>query len=132
MVRVMTSRPDLAAHETAMRTELPALVKELRGVLGARLVAYIAGVSETRAIHSWADGARDVRGAETVARLRLTYQLCQLVTARDSSAVAQAWFQGLNPKLDDVSPARLLRTGAVDDVGPLLLAAARSFAATGA
>jgi hypothetical protein len=41
--------------------------------------------------------------------------------------VAQAWFQGLNPQLDDGSPARLLREGDLDEVGPLVVAAARAF-----
>jgi hypothetical protein len=45
--------------------------------------------------------------------------------------VAQAWFQGLNPQLEDRSPARLLREGDLDDVGPQILAAARAFAVGG-
>lgn len=45
---------------------------------------------------------------------------------RDSKASAQAWFQGLNPTLGDRSPARLLREGAVVEVGPQVLAAAAS------
>jgi hypothetical protein len=55
----------------------------------------------------------------------------QLLVARDTDAVAQAWFQGLNPKLDDRSPARLLRDGEVVEVGPQVLKAARAFAAVG-
>jgi hypothetical protein len=62
----------------------------------------------------------------------LAYQLWKLITLRDSDRVAQAWFTGLNPKLDDVSPSRLIRDGDLDEVGPRLLAAARAFAATGA
>jgi len=38
---------------------------------------------------------------------------------------------GLNPQLDDRSPARLLRDGDLDDAGPKVLTAARAFAATG-
>jgi hypothetical protein len=43
----------------------------------------------------------------------------------------QAWFQGINPQLDDVPPARLLSEGQLDDAGPQVLAAARAFAAAG-
>src|SRR5690606_41381485 len=32
----------------------------------------------------------------------------------EGSAVTQAWFMGMNPKLDDQSPARILRAGNVD------------------
>ena len=46
---------------------------------------------------------------------------------RDAPRVVQAWFQGLNPHLEDRSPARLLRDGDLDEVGPLVLAAARAF-----
>jgi hypothetical protein len=43
----------------------------------------------------------------------------------------QAWFQGMNPQLDDVPPARLLRDGQLDAAGQQVLAAARAFAAAG-
>ena len=82
-------------------------------------------------MHQWAGGAREVKSPVTEARLRLAYQLWKLITVRDSDRVAQAWFTGLNPQLDDVSPARLLCDGDFDEVGPRLLAAARAFAATG-
>jgi hypothetical protein len=129
--RTAPARPELQAYEAATRAEVNVLVKELRAALGPRLVAVLAGVTETRAVHQWADGTRDLKSANTEARLRLAYQLWKLVSERDSDRVAQAWFTGLNPKLDDVSPARLLRDGDLDEVGARLLAAARAFAATG-
>jgi hypothetical protein len=45
----------------------------------------------------------------------------------DGPEVARAWFQGLNPQLDDRSPARLLREGDIDEVGPDVIAAERAF-----
>jgi hypothetical protein len=45
----------------------------------------------------------------------------------DSPAIAQAWFRGLNPQLDDRAPARLLRDGDLDEVGPAIVAAERAF-----
>ena len=47
------------------------------------------------------------------------------------AAVAQTWFPGLNPLLDDRPPALLLREGDLPDVGPKVLAAARQFTAVG-
>jgi len=54
-----------------------------------------------------------------------------LLAERDSRAVVQAWFQGMNPQLDDVPPARLLREGQVEDGAQAVLAAARAFASVG-
>jgi hypothetical protein len=54
-----------------------------------------------------------------------------MLTQRDSVEVAQTWFQGLNPHLDDQSPARLLREHSVEEVGASVLTAARTFAAVG-
>ena len=126
-----SARPDLAAHEQAMRLPESVLVKELRDRLGVRLVAYLAGVGETRAVHAWADGTRHVRSPDVMDRLRLVHQLVGLIMTRDTDHVAQAWLMGLNPKLEDRSPARLLREGDLQDVGPQILAAARDFAAAG-
>ena len=54
-----------------------------------------------------------------------------VIAERDTPAVAQIWFQGLNPILDDGPPALLLREGELSGVGPKVLAAARQFAAVG-
>ena len=50
-----------------------------------------------------------------------------MLAEAESPAIAQAWMQGLNPQLDDRSPARLLRDGDLDDIGPAVVGAARAF-----
>lgn len=124
------AKRDLQAFSEATRSPFPHVVKDASGLLGPKLVAYIASVSETRAVQQWIDGSRP-KDPETEKRLRFAAQVAKLIAAHDNGAVAQAWFQGLNPQLDDRSPARLLREGDVDDVGPKLLAAARAFVAGG-
>ena len=64
-----TADEALAAYEQALRLDGQVLAKELRELLGVRLVAYLTGVSETRAVHQWAEGSRHPR-EETVERLR--------------------------------------------------------------
>ncbi len=127
---VTPARPDLA-YVNAVRLSSAELAAELRGLLGARLVAYLGGVKETRAVRQWVEGTRRVSGKDNQQRLRLAYQAAKLIAERDDPSVVQAWFQGLNPVLQDRSPARLLRDGDLDDVGPRVLAAARQFAAVG-
>lgn len=124
-------RPDLAAYTDAARMTQSELVSALRDLLGAKLVAYLGRVKETRAVRQWADGTRTIGNPDDVERLRIAYRAARLITERDSPAVAQAWFQGLNPILDDRSPALLLRDGELADVGRQVLAAARQFAAVG-
>lgn len=108
-----------------------ALVTALVDQLGFKLVAYIGGVQETRIVRQWAQGAYEPSDAQDVERLRLAFRAASLIMTRQSAEVAQAWFQGLNPGLGDVSPARLLREGDSNAVGPQVLAAARQFAALG-
>lgn len=124
------AKPDLAAFEAAHSLKPDELADQLRRHLGVRLVAFIAGVTETRAVHQWAEGSRRMNDAAEK-RLRVAYHVLGLITSRDSDQVAQAWFQGLNPKLGDRSPARLLREGEVEEVGREVLQAARSFVAVG-
>jgi len=124
-------RPDLGFYAQAMRLDTAVLVTGLREVLGARLVAYLGGVRGTRAVRQWAEGIRGVQDPADERRLRLAYQVAGLLSVREPAGVVQAWFQGLNPQLGDRPPARVLREDDLDDAGPLVLAAARSFAATG-
>lgn len=123
---VTRSRPDFAAHTRAVRASFPEVVAELRSVLGARLVAYLGSVRETRAVNQWAEGTREP-SAEVQQRLRVALQVALTLADAESPQIAQAWFQGLNPQLDDRSPARLVREGDVDEVGPSVIAAARAF-----
>lgn len=123
-------RPDLEAYERSARAELTDVVEQLSDLLGPKLVAYIAGVRETRAVRQWAAGERVPR-APIPERLRLALQVAWLIAQHDNASVARAWFQGLNPQLDDRSAARLLREGDLDDVGPQILSAARAFVSGG-
>lgn len=126
-----SAKPDLDAYNTAMSMTTAQLVTALRDLLGAKLVAYLGRVQETRAVRQWAEGTRSIANPADVDRLRVAYRAGAVITARDSKQVAQAWFQGLNPLLDDRSPARVLREGDLEEVGPQVLTAARQFAAIG-
>jgi hypothetical protein len=126
-----SAKPDLDAYNTAMSMTTAELVTALRDLLGAKLVAYLGRVKETRAVRQWAEGTRSIANPADLDRLRVAYRAAAVITARDSKEAAQAWFQGLNPLLDDRSPARVLRDGDLEDAGPLVLTAARQFAAVG-
>lgn len=120
------------AHSASIRLEIPELVAELRELLGVRLVAYIGGVQEARAVRQWADPNESrTPPAAVVQRLRTAYQVAAIIGQRDTAAVIQAWFQGMNPALSDLAPARLLRDGDPDTDAARVLAAARAFAAAG-
>jgi len=120
------ARPDYAAHVRAVRSSFPEIVAALREILGLKLSAYLGSVKETRAVNEWAEGVREPSEA-VQRRLRLAFQVAEAIAEVDGPDVARAWFQGLNPQLDDRSPARLLREGDIDEVGPEVIAAERAF-----
>lgn len=125
-----TARGDLQAHQESVSLSVADITSRLREMLGATLVAYLGEVKETRAVAQWAAGTRAPSNAiET--RLRTAYQAAALLRANDSAGVVQAWFQGMNPQLGDVAPARVLRERPLQDAGPAVIAAARAFAAEG-
>ena len=130
MTSTPVARPDYEAHVRATRSTFPEVVREVRDILGPKLCAYLGSVKETRAVHQWADGSRKP-SADVQRRLRTALQAAAPIAAVDSAAIAQAWFQGLNPQLDDRSPLRLLREGDLDEVGPEVIGAARAFLASG-
>jgi hypothetical protein len=121
---------EASTHVQAVRLPIGVLVAELRQILGAKLVAYVGSVRETRAVREWAEGTRIPRG-DTSERLRLAFQVAKAIADSDGAETAQAWFQGLNPLLGDVSPARLLRDGDVQTDGQRIVAAGRWFLTEG-
>jgi hypothetical protein len=99
---IQLPRPELACHNEAMRKPFQEIAAELREILGAPLVAYIGHVKETRAVREWAEGKREAGSVATERRLRLAYGIARCIAEADGRSTAQAWFQGLNPLLDDV------------------------------
>ncbi len=120
---------ELGVFNDSIRRDASELAEGLRDILGAQLVAYIGSVRETRAVREWAEGTRRPSAA-TIERLRLAYRAARLLERHEGRGVTQAWFQGLNPQLDDESPAKVIREGSPDQVGATVLSAARSFAGT--
>ncbi len=116
---------DFAAHDHAMSAPLERVVRELVDLLGAPVVALLAGVSETRAVQQWMSGRQPQRPQV----LRFALQLCCMIATREQNAIAQAWFQGSNPHLNDAIPVLLLRNAPLVEVQEKLIAAARAFAA---
>src|SRR5680860_1562512 len=116
----------LRAYNDSIRQDMPQIVDDLRRVLGAKLVAYIAAVTETRTIREWVETARRPSPAAEQ-RLRLAHRVVTLIRASDGAGIVPTWFQGMNPMLGDRSPARVLREDDFDDAGPRVLAAATAF-----
>lgn len=129
MAVLSPGRPDLAAHREATVAPFPKIVRELTGVIGKKLTAYIAGVKDVRALDRWIDGSEPYKSAEE--RLRFAFRLVKTLQDHDHPSVVQAWLAGLNPELQDRTPIRLLREGDLEKVGPELLGAARAFIAGG-
>jgi hypothetical protein len=114
-----------AVHGLATRLDVPTLARSLQDVLGQRLVAVIAGVSDAKAVGKWARGERAPH-PDAERRLRDAFQITQLLLQNESAETVRAWFTGMNPDLDDQAPALILAEHPQD-----VLLAARNFLANG-
>jgi hypothetical protein len=106
------------------------IVFGLREILGARLVAYIGHLSSTRSVGEWASGTQSP-SEDTLDRLHAAYSVAVLLREREGAATVSSWFQGMNPRLGDQAPARVLRDQPIGMALPEVMAAARSFAYVG-
>lgn len=119
---------DFRSYNQSIRTPLPDVVAALRDLVGARLVAYLGSVQETRAVRLWVEGERNP-SSEVEQRLRLAYRIADLITTREGAGVAATWLQGMCPQLADQVPARLIREAPLEDIQHEVLDAARTFVA---
>ncbi|MGH2560018.1 MAG: XRE family transcriptional regulator [Thermomicrobiales bacterium] len=97
----------------------------LQDLLGQKLMAVIAGVSDARAVGEWARGTR-MPHPKAEERLRNAYQVAKLLEASESPETVRAWFIGMNPELGDHPPALVIAEEPVR-----VLQAARAFLAHG-
>ncbi len=72
-----------------MRIDLAEVVGLLRELLGAKLVAYLGSVKETRAVSQWARGERGC-SAQIERRLRHALQVALMVEQSDGAEVTAA------------------------------------------
>ena|SRR5215218_801819 len=114
------------AYRTTVETAIADIVAFLQEVFGQKLVAYMAGVSEPRTVARWASGESPPRAASEE-RLREAYYIFRLLNTEESPHTVRAWFVGLNPQLDDESPAAAIRDDRPRDVR----VAAKAFLAGG-
>ena len=113
------------AHTQAMSLPIRDIVSHLLELLDATTVAVIAGVQETRAVHSWL-GGREPQHPQV---LRFALQVAAMIAGAADAEICKAWFHGSNPHLDDRVPMIMLRDLPLAEIQPPLLAAARRFAA---
>jgi len=104
--------------------DISAVASFLQDALGQKLVGYIVGINDHKAVGAWASGERSPRSTSEE-KLRTTFQIFNLLQESESEHTVRAWFVGLNPQLFDQSPATVLREGDARDV----LIAAKSFLA---
>ena len=113
------------AHIQAMSLPIGEIVGHLLELLDATTVAVIAGVQETRAVHSWRGGREPQRPQV----LRFALQLATMIANAADAEFCKAWFHGSNPHLNDRVPMIMLRDLPLADTQRELVGAARIFAA---
>lgn len=115
------------AHRRTVESSIADIAAFLQDALGQKLVAFMVGVSDPKTIGRWASGKRRPQDHEAEQRLRAIYQVFGLLATEESPHTIRAWFVGLNPQLDDESPAAAISEGRIRDV----IVAAKSFLAGG-
>lgn len=121
----------MAGNNHTPEADVREMIADLRSMLGAKLVAYLAGIHRTDLVRRWADGTGPLPDRTVLDRLQVALTAARLITARDTPAVAQAWFQGRNPALGDRPPSQLLRETNPDVVRDIVLASAAEFTSHG-
>lgn len=114
------------AHKQAVNLEIAEVAGYLQENLGQRLTALLAGLSDPKGVGRWARGENRPQPPMD-RRLREAYQVFHVVQSVESPHTARAWFIGLNPQLDEESPAEAIAKDRFREV----MAAARSFVAGG-
>ena len=112
-------------HSKSVQLAIADVAAALQQHLGQALLAVIVD-KNVRTLTRWSAGTSTPPAADEKL-LRDTYQVLELVLTVEESQVARAWFMGMNPQLDDASPAEAL----ADGQARLVLAAARSYVDAG-
>ena len=111
------------------KSPMPEIVKQLVGIIGRKLTAYVGGVRDARAVDRWMKGG--ALNGDSEERLRFAFELVRMLAEREDPAVIQSWLTGLNPELGDRVPLRLMRENDLETEAPEIMGAVRAFLAGG-
>ena len=110
---------------------VPQLVTILIKVLGAPIIAIIAGVKKTSIVREWAKG-ESIPDVIVQKRLRSTLQVINAFDGRGGDDTIRAWISGTENSLidehNDGSPALFLRDNLSEEKVRKIIAAAQRFA----
>lgn len=115
------------AHRTTVESSVADIAAFMQDAVGQKLVAFMVGVDDPKTIGKWAGEKRLPQDPDAERKLRDAYQIFRLLMTQESPHTVRAWFVGLNPQLNDESPATAISEGRTRDV----LVAAKSFLAGG-
>lgn len=114
-------------HRTSVESSIPDIAAFLQDALGQKLVAFMVGVEDPKTVGRWISEKRLPQDVDVERRLRDAHLIFRLLLTKESPYTARAWFVGLNPQLNDESPAVAMSEGRTRDV----LVAAKAFLAGG-
>lgn len=110
-----------SAHNRSTQINVQDISETLAGVLGRQLLGSIVN-KDPRTILRWVSG-ESKPSTEDERRLRNAYQVYALLSSEEGDHTIRAWFMGMNPQLEDNSPAEALAEDRARDV----MVAARAF-----
>src|SRR5215210_454406 len=108
MSLLLTSTSRRKAHRQASTAPIAVIAAELQAILGPSLTTVALGLRDPKAIGQWSKGTRQPRPAQDAA-LRAVFQVVSLLAEVERPDVIRAWFAGMNPDLDDRSPALVMQ-----------------------
>ena len=101
------------------------IVRELTNIFGAKLVAVMGGVKNTRTVRHW---IAEEKMPTELARLQLALQIVYFMQdAGEDSTVIGSWFQGMNETLGDRAPALAIADDPLGKAQRDVMSAARRF-----
>lgn len=104
-----------SAHRTTVELSTQEVARQLADNLGINLAAYIVSRNE-QTFRRWVDGTQQPT-LSTERLLRSALYVFELVAEADRTRhVARSWFIGMNPQLNELSPAEVLRDGNAREV----------------
>lgn len=108
----------IEAHRKAVDADLQTMASTLVDTLGRAITAYIVHVRNVKTVSRWANGeVSSIRDRYSEERLLAAYQIVTLLLEyNEPPSLIRAFMLGMNPSLDDESPATELRNGNYKDV----------------
>ena len=118
----------LVIENEAVKRPISEIAGYLQKTIGQKLTGYMVGLTDPKVVGGWISEKTLPKNDDYATRLRCAYKVVRMIEGAFDKETAKSWLLGTNSRLEEQSPAYVIRNATESNDYRLVVRTARTFA----